>query len=63
METQQEVANPKVNCDEMQTRVLLGSQDKYSNKLENLENISLTKSKAATQPKTIPSSGKEKKKK
>jgi hypothetical protein len=63
IETQQEVANPKVNFDEMRTKVLPGSQDKYSNKLENLENISLTKSKAATQPKTIPSSGKQKKKK
>ena len=47
----------------MRTKVLPGSQDKYSNKLENFENISLTKSKAATKPKTIPSSGKQKKKK
>ena len=58
METQQEVANPKVNCCEMRTSVLPGSQDKDSNKLENLENISLTKSKAAAQPETIPSGGK-----
>ena len=39
------------------------SHDKCSNKLENSENINLTKSKAATQPVTIPSGGKLKKKK
>ena len=62
IQTQQLVANPKVNFGQMQRRVLPGSHDNDSNTLGNLENIKLTKPKAATQPETIPSGGKQKRK-